>query len=134
MLTGAKSQLDMRKQVSKEVKMLRRSTVFLAVFVLALLLAVPAFAKGGRAGETGVIYVTSQGLYYDTFAPVDTLPMHGKFQKLEMGPNGPQTEFGPGDPGYVGGRWWVDENGNGIQDEEDTFFLCPLLGPGRPTP
>jgi hypothetical protein len=118
----------------EEVKMFRKSTVVLAVFILALLMVVPAFAKGGRAGETGVIYVTSQGLYYDTFSPVDTLPQQGKFQKLEMGPNGPQTEFGPGSPGYLGGRWWVDNNGNGIQDEGDTFFLCPLLGPGRPTP
>ena len=114
--------------------MFRRSTVVLSVFILALLLAVPAFAQGGRAGDTGVIYVTSQGLYYDTLAPVDVLPMHGRFQKLEMGPTGSQTEFGPGDPGYLGGRWWVDVNGNGIQDEGDTFFLCPLLGPGRTMP
>jgi hypothetical protein len=46
------------------------------------------------------------------------------------GPTGLQTEFGPGDPGYVGGRWWVDANGNNQMDEGDTFFLCPLLGPG----
>lgn len=114
--------------------MLRKSSVVLAVFILTLLMVVPAFAKGGRAGDTGVIYVTSQGLYYDTFAPVDILPMAGKFQKLEMGENGSFTEFGPGTPGYLGGRWWVDVNGNDVQDEGDTFFLCPLLGPGRTTP
>jgi hypothetical protein len=114
--------------------MFRRSTVVLVVFVLTLLLVIPASAKGGRAGDTGVIYVTSQGLYYDTFSPVEALPMHGKFQKLEMTPDGAQTEFGPGDPGYRGGRWWVDVNGNGIQDEGDIYFLCPLLGPGRATP
>jgi hypothetical protein len=125
---------DKVKKTKEEVNMFRRSIAGLVVFLLAFLLVVPAFAKGGRAGDTGVIYVTSQGLYYDTFAPVDALPMQGRFQKLEMGPNGPQTEFGPGDSGYLGGRWWVDENGNGIQDEGDTFFLCPLLGPGRPTP
>jgi hypothetical protein len=118
----------------EEVKMFRKSTVVLAVFILALLMVVPAFAKGGRAGETGVVYVTSQGLYYDTFVTVESLPQQGMFQKLEMGPNGSQTEFGPGSPGYLGGRWWVDNNGNGIQDEGDSFFLCPLLGPGRPTP
>ena len=78
----------------------------------------------------GVVYVTSQGLYYDTFVVKDPLPMHGKFQLLADG----QTEFGPGQPGYLGGRWWVDENANGVQDSGDHFFLCPLLPPGRPTP
>ena len=44
------------------------------------------------------------------------------------------TEFGPGSPGYLGGRWWEDLNHNGIMDETDHYFLCPLLPPGRPTP
>jgi hypothetical protein len=114
--------------------MVKKSFVLFIVLVLSLVLAIPAFAKGGRAGETGVIYVTSQGLYYDTFATADPLPMEGKFQKLEEGPNGAQTEFGPGSPGYLGGRWWMDVNGDGIQNEGDHFFLCPLLGPGRATP
>jgi hypothetical protein len=78
----------------------------------------------------GVIYVTSQGLYYDTFVVKDPLPMTGKFQLLSNG----QTEFGPGQPGYLGGRWWEDVNANGVQDSGDHFFLCPLLPPGRPTP
>ena len=34
----------------------------------------------------------------------------------------------------VKGMGEVDQNGNGVQDEGDRFFLCPLLGPGRPTP
>jgi hypothetical protein len=34
----------------------------------------------------------------------------------------------------TGGRWWVDANGNGIQDQGDAFLLCPLLGPGREEP
>ena len=110
--------------------MYRRSTILILVVILALVLAVPARAKGSRAGPTGVIYVTSQGLYYDTFVTADELPMQGRFQKLENG----QTEFGPGDPGYLGGRWWVDVNGDSMQDEGDRFFLCPLLGPGRATP
>jgi len=76
------------------------------------------------------VYVTSQGLYYDTFAARDPLPMRGKFQRLANG----ETEFGPGNPEYLGGRWWEDLNANGIQDREDHFFLCPLLPPGRPTP
>jgi hypothetical protein len=78
----------------------------------------------------GVVYVTSQGLYYDTFVVKDPLPMEGKFQLLANN----QTEFGPGQPGYLGGRWWEDVNGNSLQDSEDHFFLCPLLPPGRPTP
>ena len=92
--------------------------------------ATAASAKGGRAGDIGEVYVSSQGLYYDTFVSAQSLPMHGRFQKLEAG----VTEFGPGDQGYVGGRWWIDENENNIQDEGDTFLLCPLLGPGREVP
>jgi len=104
--------------------MKRNLTVLFAVLVIALVAVVPVSA--GRAQSTGVVYVTSQGLYYDTFATADPLP----FQLLENG----QTEFGPGDPGYLGGRWWEDTNGNGVQDAEDHYFLCPLLGPGRESP
>ena len=89
-----------------------------------------ATVKGGRPASTGAVYVTSQGLYYDTFVTNDPLPMKGPFQRLENG----ETEFGPGQPGYLGGRWWEDTNGNDIQDEGDHFFHCPLLPPGRPTP
>jgi hypothetical protein len=78
----------------------------------------------------GVVYVTSQGLYYDTFVVRDPLPMEGRFQPIANG----ETEFGPGQPGYLGGRWWEDTNGNGIQDADDHFFLCPLLPPGRAEP
>ena len=102
----------------------------LMVLTVAVSLATVGFAQKGRARTDGVVFVSSQGLYYDTFVVVDPLPMHGPFQKLENG----VTEFGPGDPGYLGGRWWEDLNGNGDQDEDDHFFLCPLLGPGRITP
>lgn len=37
-------------------------------------------------------------------------------------------------PGYLGGRWWIDVNGNDIQDAGDNYLLCPLLGPGRTSP
>lgn len=87
--------------------------------------------KGRGSGP--VIYVTSQGLFYDTILLTE-LPMKGPFQLLETGQFGPQTMYGPGDVGYVGGRWWVDSNANGEMDAEDFFFLCPLLGPGRSTP
>jgi hypothetical protein len=107
--------------------------VVVAVVTAALAyFAVDAMANRGD-GDLGVVYVTSQGLYYDTFVPVETLPYRGRFQKLEAG----ATEFGPGDPGYLGGRWWVDGNGNGETDppeEGDSYLLCPLLPPGRMTP
>lgn len=87
-------------------------------------------ARSGRGGALGVVFVTGQGLYYDTFVVRDPLPRQGRFQLIANG----ETEFGPGDPGYLGGRWWEDLNQNGIQDDGDHFFLCPLLPPGRPTP
>lgn len=108
--------------------MKRRLLVLLGVVVLTMIAVIPASANRGN-GELGVVYVSSQGLYFDTFVSAKSLPMHGRFQKLENG----ETEFGPGDQGYVGGRWWIDD-GNGIIDENDTFLLCPLLGPGRAFP
>jgi hypothetical protein len=115
--------------------MLRKVSLILFVVVLSLTVAVPA-ALAGR-GDGPVIYVTGQGLFYDSIVTADPLPQKGPFQELEMGgpsPDGLQTEFGPGDPGYVGGRWWVDVNGNDEMDEGDKYFSCPLLGPGRETP
>ena len=105
------------------------SVLFVIVFV-ALLTTVPVSAGRGNDPNLGAVYVTSQGLYYDTFVTVDPLPFHGRFQQIENG----MTEFGPGDPGYLGGRWWEDTNHNGQMDPEDHYFLCPLLGPGRETP
>jgi len=96
-------------------------------------------SKGiGKPGKA-TVYVTSQNLYYGTLV-LKELPYNQteNFQLLEMaGPTGLQTEFGPTDTGYFGGRWWVDANGNGMMDAEpveeggDAYFLCPLLGPGR---
>lgn len=87
-------------------------------------------ATGGRAGSPGVVYVRTQGLYYDTFVSAASLPNKGPFQLLEDG----ATDYGPGQPGYLGGRWWVDANHNGVRDEGDSFLLCPLLPPGRANP
>jgi hypothetical protein len=109
--------------------MKRKLSVLFIVLAISLMTVIPAAAGRGN-GALGTVFVSSQGLYYDTFVTVDPLPMHGRFQKLEAG----VTEFGPGDRGYLGGRWWVDVNGNDIQDEGDHFLLCPLLGPGRESP
>lgn len=91
-------------------------------------------ASGGGRGNGPVIYVYSQGLFYDSVVN-GPLPPHGKFQLLEMaGPTGLQTEWGPGDKDFRGGRWWVDVDGDGEMDADDNYFSCPLLGPGRENP
>ncbi|MHC4208845.1 MAG: hypothetical protein ACYSWT_03925 [Planctomycetota bacterium] len=110
---------------------------FLAVLLAAtaaVLVAVTTQATANGRGSGPVVYVTSQGLFYDSIVLTD-LPQHGPFQLLEVGgPSGLLTEFGPGDRGYVGGRGWLDVNGNGEMDDDDNYFLCPLLGPGRDEP
>jgi len=114
--------------------MKRKLSVLLIVLVVALVSVFPASAQGHAARNADVvIYVTSQGLYYDSIVKT-SLPMHGRFQKLEVVDGQLQTEFGPGDHDFVGGRWWMDVNGNNVMDEGDNFFSCPLLGPGRTSP
>lgn len=117
--------------------MKKRLSIAVALCVLAAVgiwLSTGTEALAGR-GDGPVIYVTSQELFYDSIVTADPLPPHGPFQKLEMeGPTGLQTEYGHGDPEYRGGRWWVDSNGNDEMDEEDHYFSCPLLGPGREEP
>jgi hypothetical protein len=108
--------------------MKRRIIALFIVAALAILTVIPVSANRGD-GALGVVYVSSQGKYYDTFVSAKTLPMKGPFQLLENN----VTAYGPGDQGYVGGRWWIDD-GDGIMEEEDTFLLCPLLGPGRDSP
>ena len=79
------------------------------------------------------ILVTSQGLIYNTIVLATHLPNEGDFQKLEMSSimeADLQTEFGPVDVGYLGGRWWIDVNGDSEMDDDDVYFMCPLLGPG----
>ena len=105
-----------------------------AVLGLSILASGTAFSKDRETGRnTGpVVFVTSQALYYDSIVLAD-LPMKGNFQQLIPGENGLQTEFGPGEVGHLGGRWWIDVNGDSLMDSGDKFFLCPLLGPGRTT-
>ena len=95
-----------------------------------------AIAKERETGRgTGpVVFVTSQGLYYDSIVVADPIPQKGRFQQLIPGPNGLETLYGPGEVGHLGGRWWIDLNENGEMDDGDKFFLCPLLGPGREQP
>jgi hypothetical protein len=78
----------------------------------------------------GVVFVTSLGLFFDACAEPVPLPMHGEFQLIFNG----RTEFGPGQLGFLNGRWWEDLNRNGVRDTADHFFFCPLALPGRVTP
>ena len=126
--------------------------LFAVLFVVAMvgvLFAVPIDANAGGPpprDDDGnrvrvTVYVESQGLFYESIVGPD-LPMKGKFQQLFppfTNPDHPSldrlsTEFGPGNPGYLGGRWWVDVNETGEMDEGDHFFSCPLLGKGSATP
>ena len=86
--------------------------------------------SGRNSPGSPIVFVISQGLYYDSIALAD-LPMKGEFQQLVPGSNGLSTEYGPGDVGHLGGRWWIDLNADGVMDSGDKYFLCPLLGPGR---
>jgi hypothetical protein len=101
----------------------------IALVVVGVLAFTSSDANAGR-GDGPIIYVRSQGLFYDSIVTADPIPPNGPFQLLEMGPNGLETDFGPGDVGYVGGRWKADFDGDG----EYHYFLCPLLGPGREMP
>jgi hypothetical protein len=111
------------------------TTIALAGAMLLMTSSVYAMerTKGRDAPGIPVIYVTSQDLYYDTLLLGD-LPFNGTDNFQQLDPTGPQTEFGPGDTDYYGGRWWVDANMNGYMDDQDVYFLCPLLGPGRTEP
>jgi hypothetical protein len=79
-----------------------------------------------QQGTEGYIYVYGQDKYYLTIVPItpnEGLPPNGPFQLVEPTLTDAlfETEFGPGDPGYVGGRWY-DPSG-------PAWFLCPLIGP-----
>ena len=110
-----------------------RYTLLAAPIALVLVL-VGGFAFAGETSAKTMpkplprvtVYVESQGLCYDSIVTAQNLPNHGPFQLLEEDPadhcgSGLKTDFGPGDQGYVGGRW---VNGEGAR------FMCPLIGGG----
>jgi len=107
----------------------KRSYGFLAALLAVAVVVVGIGASQAKAnrgnGELGTVYVKSQGLYYDTFVSAKSLPPFGPFQLLENG----ETEYGPGDKGYVGGRWMIPDGDGGFE-----YLLCPLLPPGRKNP
>ncbi len=117
----------MKKQ-KMVIMMILSSLLTLAIPLVSAAPSENAQGKPGHLNDGTYVYVTSQEMYYRTIVPPTgdgTLPMNGPFQVLEVIDGQLTTEFGPGDQGYVGGRWkLVDENGNTIK-----YFLCPLLGP-----
>jgi hypothetical protein len=110
-----------------------KAVAMVSLLGTAVVMSDSGYAKERSSGRgTGpVVYVTSQGLYYDSIVVVDSLPFKGRFQQLVPDENGLSTEFGPGEAGHLGGRWWIDVNDNQEMDVDDKYFLCPLLGPGR---
>ncbi len=120
-----------RKRLGIVMGMIAALALFLSVSVAT---SNEAFADPGGVGRPGctvTVFVTSQGLFYDSIITGAILPANGPFQDLVPvkvdGETQLQTEFGPGDPGYVGGRWRMDT------PDGPVYFSCPLLGPGRDT-
>jgi len=81
-----------------------------------------------------VVYVESQDFCFDSIVTAQDLPDRGRFQELEPDPDnrcgGPsplKTAFGPGDHGYVGGRWMMT-----MDDGTVVRFSRPLIGSGEP--
>jgi hypothetical protein len=110
----------------------------LALAALVSVLAATAHAQpqrdqSGRIAAGPTVCVTSQGLCYDSIVTAPQLPPVGPFQQLM--PTGEpgvfETQYGPGDPEYRGGRWWLDANNNQKMDPGE-LFECPLLAPGFP--
>ena len=113
---------------------MKKLFIFAMAFAVMLFGSMGASALADGRGSGPIVYVTGQNLFYDSIVLTD-VPQRGRFQQLVPGgPSGLMTEFGPGDRGYVGGRWWLDLNGDGMMNSGDKFFLCPLLGPGRENP
>ena len=123
---------------------MRRSIVLLGIVgMLVAAIAIPAFADGHRdtgrgTGPTVFVDDDEGGLFYDSIVLVDPLSWNGQdnWQLLETGGPGPQglhTEFGPGDVGYLGGRWYMEGDATEGPSAGDHFFICPLLGPGTPS-
>ncbi len=111
---------------------MRRVMIVFAAFALSVALAAPVLAGGPPpTHEDGsrvrvTVVVDSSGLEYDSIVG-PSLPANGPFQELYMGMDGKlHTAFGPGDTGYVGGRWALT-----MEDGSVAYFSCPLLGNGN---
>ncbi len=119
---------------------MRRSILLLAIVgMLVAALAIPAFAGGHRntgRGTGHTVFVTDQGLVYDSIVVAEGLSWNGQDNWQLLVPGGMAgadltTDAGPGSEDYFGGRWYFDDDGTPGLSAGDTFFICPLLGPGR---
>ena len=110
-----------------------KKAIIFGIMIVAAMTFTTGAAMARGAVDGPVVYVTGQGLYYDSLLAARELPNKGPFQELYPCDEGLCTEFGPGDHGHRGGRWWIDMNTDGEMDEGDSYFSCPLLGPGRET-
>lgn len=98
-------------------------TVLLIVVVGLIGTGAIALAAPPDAGTIS----TSEGDYY-TFVTPDTLFYNGHNANSFQAVAGSEV-LGPG-PGFRGGRWFVDANGNGQYDEGEAVAVhCPLAGP-----
>ena len=124
--------------IEKEVYELKGKIMLILVAASLIFVtgSVMALKGGADPQNPGEIYVAGQELYYHTFVAQDPLPYNGhngnSFQRLYFVEGQATTDFGPGNPGYKGGRWWVDLNNDNVMDPEGTdhYNLCPLIGPG----
>jgi hypothetical protein len=117
----------------KEANKMKLKLIILISIAMMFVVSGTVIAARGGNGNGGpnprpVVYVESQGLFYDSIVTAEPLPYNGhnghSFQKLYMGPMGLTTMYGPGDREHRGGRWWLDVNGNGVMDPEgeDHYF------------
>lgn len=92
--------------------MFRKTFVIGVIVVLALVVAVPAFAAG--PSFMPAIYADGQVFSTKGLSPLPAPNGHNEqsFDKLYIFTNGveeqkPVSEAGPGNPDFNGGRWWA---------------------------
>lgn len=111
-----------------------KTAAAVAAMIGASIAGISAASANGNDSQakpgTTTVCTASGECYTSIVLGFAQLPNQGDFQQLIPGDDGLYTDAGPGDDGYRGGRWWVDVNGDGIQNEGDAFFMCPLLGGG----
>ena len=89
-----------------KIALVAAAAMFAAVAATAPMVRAKDYRTTSR-GTDPMICVTSKGLVYDSIV-LDDLPNEGPLQLLE-----------------VGGRWWIDVNGDGEMDDGYKYFICP---------
>jgi len=119
---------------------MRRSILLLAmVGMLVAALAIPAFARGkGNPNPQPQVYVTNQGLTYDSIVVTDLPFVDGApYQLLEIGPTGCRPSSGPvtGVMSVVAGTWrWTESTGHPLATTSSSVhFWDPAAKPDTRT-